>query len=56
MGPAAFRIAARQHLVGGVEEENSRLETVRFEFGECFGSLGEEDALARVNAERDTGQ
>src|SRR5882757_2363611 len=53
MRPAALRVAAREHVVRGVEENYLRMNSSRVEFRKNLRPLRKEKALAWIDSERD---
>ena len=53
MGPAALRVTPRHDFVGGVEIKNLGRKAVALELVEGARPGGEEQALARIDAQRD---
>ena len=53
MRPTALRVAACEHVVGGVEKNYFGMNSVGVEFREYPRPLRKEQSLARVHPERD---
>ena len=56
MGPTRFGVAPREHLVRGIEEEHLGMRALALQRRRYLGPLREEDPLARVDSERNSGE